>query len=125
MSFVKNDENDLIDTLRKIPIHDSVFTKVEYKDGALTVLLNYSDKKIQMVFNQTNYSVFNPGSDWEGDESIYSFSLIQDPTEIKDLFLLDEKDYLDHMFFMFEMFSGSKFKVVCKELMINVNPSLS
>ena len=120
MFFAKKEEDNLIDTLRKIPIHDSAFSKLEYKDGTLTVLLNNFDKKIQMIFKQLSYSAFHPSSDWEGDESIYSFAVIKDSTEINILFLLDKKDYLDCMFFVFEMFSGSKFQIVCKELILNV-----
>ena len=94
--------------------------KLEYKDGTLTVLLNNFDKKIQMIFKHLSYSAFHPSSDWEGDESIYSFAVIKDSTEINILFLLDKKDYLDCMFFVFDMFSGSKFQIVCKELILNV-----
>lgn len=121
MIYTKSNENDLINILRTLPIHDAVFNKLEYEDGKLTAILNSfgEHKKTEMIFHQLRYSAFHPSSEWGGDESIYCFSVIQDPNEIEKIFSLDEKHYANCMFFLFEMFSGSKLQIVCKELIVN------
>ena len=73
-----------------------------------------------MVFYDVRYSSFHPSTDWGGDESVCSFSVIENSSEIQDVFLVDENKYPDCMFLLFELFSGSKLKIVCKKMTVDI-----
>ena len=116
MIYTKSNENDLINILRTLPIHDAVFNKLEYEDGKLTAILNNfgEHKKTEMIFHQLRYAAFHPSSEWEGDESIYCFSVIQDQNEIKNFFSLEEKRCTNCMFFYLRCFLEANCKLFAK-----------